>query len=204
MKKTETMARQFPMTTTVAMVTALPLFIGLIAGCGTRFGSHNQPVTWRDASFGGDQRGVAMASPRGSFAAGTSATSSVNAIQSPHDHQQVAPASHTVEEVVPRRVELADAKTFDRQVLDSDIPVMVDFYADWCGPCRALGPVLDELAQETPNAKIVKVNVDDSPELAGQYGVSSIPNLLVFKQGRVVDQQVGLASKQQLKSLLVD
>jgi thioredoxin 1 len=97
-----------------------------------------------------------------------------------------------------------DEKTFRREVLQSEVPVLVDFYADWCGPCRALGPVLDELAQETPNAKIVKVNVDDSPELAGQYGVSSIPNLLVFKQGRVVDQQVGLASKQQLKSLLVD
>ena len=98
----------------------------------------------------------------------------------------------------------ADEKTFRQEVLDSKVPVLVDFYADWCGPCRMLAPVLDELAQETPNAKIVKVNVDDSPQLAGQYGVSSIPNLLVFKNGRVVDQQVGLANKQQLKSLLVE
>ena len=98
----------------------------------------------------------------------------------------------------------ADEQTFRKEVLDSKVPVLVDFYADWCGPCRVLGPVLEELAQETPNAKIVKVNVDDSPQLAGQYGVSSIPNLLVFKNGRIVNQQVGLASKKQLKSLLVE
>jgi thioredoxin 1 len=98
----------------------------------------------------------------------------------------------------------ADGKTFRQEVLKSEVPVLVDFYADWCGPCRALGPVLEELAQETLDAKIVKVNVDDSPQLAGQYGVSSIPHLLVFKDGRIVDQQVGLANKQQLKALLVD
>jgi thioredoxin 1 len=106
--------------------------------------------------------------------------------------------------VIQNAVVHADEKTFRKVVLNSEVPVLVDFYADWCGPCRALGPVLEELAQETPNAKIVKVNVDDSPQLAGQYGVSSIPNLLVFKDGRIVDQQVGLASKQQLKALLVE
>jgi thioredoxin 1 len=98
----------------------------------------------------------------------------------------------------------ADEKTFRKEVLNSEVPVLVDFYADWCGPCRLLGPVLEELAQETPDAKIVKVNVDESPQLAEKYGVRSIPNLLVFKDGQVVDQQVGVASKQQLKSLLAE
>lgn len=100
------------------------------------------------------------------------------------------------------RVQHADAGDFDRQVLRSEVPVLVDFYADWCGPCRALAPVLDELARETPNAKIVKVNVDDNPELALQYRVDSIPRLIVFKDGRPVAQHSGLASKGYLKSLL--
>jgi thioredoxin 1 len=98
----------------------------------------------------------------------------------------------------------ADEETFRAEVLESKVPVLVDFYADWCNPCRVLGPVLDELAEETPNAKIVKVNVDDSPQLARQYGVGSIPHLLVFNRGQIVDQQVGLASKERLKSLLAD
>jgi thioredoxin 1 len=106
--------------------------------------------------------------------------------------------------VIQNAVIHASEKTFHNEVLSSKVPVLVDFYADWCGPCRALGPVLEELAQVTPNAKIVKVNVDDSPQLAAKYGVSSIPNLLVFKDGQIVDQQVGLASKKQLKALLIE
>jgi thioredoxin 1 len=96
----------------------------------------------------------------------------------------------------------ASEENFEEEVLRSEVPVLVDFYADWCGPCRALGPVLEELAEETPDAKIVKVNVDDSPQLAGQYRVSSIPNLIVFKDGKIVAQQAGLAGKKQLKALL--
>jgi thioredoxin 1 len=103
---------------------------------------------------------------------------------------------------VQNAVVYANDQTFHDQVLNSEVPVLVDFYADWCGPCRALSPVLEELAQESPNAQIVKVNVDESPQLAGQYGIRSIPALLVFNDGKITGQQVGLASKEQLKALL--
>jgi len=96
----------------------------------------------------------------------------------------------------------ADEATFQNEVLRSDVPVLVDFYADWCGPCQALAPVLEQLAGETPHAKIVKVDIDESPELAQSYRISSIPSLLVFQDGKVVDRQVGLASKKQLEDLL--
>ena len=102
----------------------------------------------------------------------------------------------------PCHVQHASEDTFDSIVLKSSVPVLVDFYADWCGPCRSLGPTLEELAGETPEAKIVKVNVDDSPNLAAEYGVDSIPSLKVFKNGAVTRQFVGLACKSQLKSML--
>jgi thioredoxin 1 len=91
---------------------------------------------------------------------------------------------------------------FVEQVLESKVPVLVDFYADWCGPCRLLSPVLDELAQETPEAKIVKVNIDQSPKIAAQYRVNSIPTLVLFEQGKPISQVVGLAPKQTLKKML--
>jgi thioredoxin 1 len=96
----------------------------------------------------------------------------------------------------------ADETNFDELVLKSDVPVLVDFYADWCGPCRMIAPVLEELAQETSDAKIVKVNVDHAPELATRYGISSIPSLKVFGDGKVVDEHLGLANKAQLKAML--
>ncbi len=102
----------------------------------------------------------------------------------------------------PRRVEHVDETDFGDQVLESDVPVLVDFYADWCMPCRMLGPVLDELARETSGAKIVKVNVDESPRLAAQYGVTSIPFLVLFKDGRPVARHLGLAAKSALRTLL--
>ena len=101
-----------------------------------------------------------------------------------------------------RGVRHANEASFAREVLESDVPVLVDFYADWCGPCRALAPALEQLAQEETGAKVVKVNVDDSPSLAMRYRISSIPSLLVFKDGEVVAQHVGLASKSQLKNLI--
>ena len=100
------------------------------------------------------------------------------------------------------QVQHANEANFLDIVLKSDVPVLVDFYADWCGPCQRLAPVLEELAAETPGARIVKVNVDQSPSLATEYGVNSIPSLKVFKNGAVTDQLVGLASKSQLQSLL--
>jgi len=96
----------------------------------------------------------------------------------------------------------ASEGTFRDLVLRSDVPVLVDFYADWCGPCQRLTPLLEELAAEDAGVRIVKVNVDHSPRLAAEYGVESIPNLKLFKQGAVVKQLVGLASKAQLRALL--
>ena len=101
-----------------------------------------------------------------------------------------------------RQVEHADEATFDATVLQSDVPVLVDFYADWCGPCKMIAPVLEEIARETPNAKVVKVNVDHNRTLATRYGVSSIPSLRVFKNGEVIAEHVGLAEKTQLKAML--
>ena len=92
--------------------------------------------------------------------------------------------------------------SFDDQVLKSDVPVLVDFYAEWCGPCHVQAPILDELAREIETAKIVKVDVDENQQLATRYEISSIPTLLVFKNGQVVARHQGVASKEQLMTLL--
>lgn len=88
---------------------------------------------------------------------------------------------------------------FQKEVLDSDIPVLVDFYADWCGPCKMMSPVLDQLSNELEGqVKIGKINVDDEPELASQYKVMSIPNFVLIKKGQVVDQVIGAVPKDQM------
>lgn len=99
-------------------------------------------------------------------------------------------------------IEHVNADSFKATVLDSDIPVLVDFYADWCGPCRALAPVLEQVAQESTGVRIVKLNVDQAPNLAAQYRVSAIPTLILFHQGKPVQRITGLASKEELKQLL--
>lgn len=92
---------------------------------------------------------------------------------------------------------------FNDKVLSSDVPVLVDFWAEWCGPCKAIGPSVEQLATEyAGRAKVVKVDVDREGELATRYGVMSIPALLVFKGGKVVDQMVGAAPKSQIAALI--
>ena len=95
-----------------------------------------------------------------------------------------------------------DRNNFQSEVLDSDRPVLLDFWAPWCTPCRMVGPILDEIAGERSDIKVAKVNVDEQPELVGQFGVMSIPTLVVMKEGRIVQQAMGARPKAQILSML--
>jgi thioredoxin 1 len=98
---------------------------------------------------------------------------------------------------------LTDAN-FDQEVLKSNVPVFVDFWAPWCGPCQMMGPVVEELSQEygSDKVKIAKLNVDDNPVVAGKYQVLSIPTFLLFKGGKVVDKVIGGVAKEKLKAMI--
>ena len=91
---------------------------------------------------------------------------------------------------------------FRNEVLNSEMPVLLDFWAPWCGPCRMVSPIVDEIATERGDIKVGKVNVDEERELAGQFGVMSIPTLVVIKGGRVVNQMVGARPKSQILAML--
>ena len=91
---------------------------------------------------------------------------------------------------------------FGREVLNSDKPVLMDFWAPWCGPCRMVAPLVEEIARERSDIKVVKINVDEEQELAMQFGVMSIPTLVVMKNGKVINQAVGARPKAQILAML--
>lgn len=109
-------------------------------------------------------------------------------------------------QIKERRITMAPIEiteqNFEQEVLKSDIPVLVDFWATWCGPCRMQAPIVDELAEEISSVKFAKLDVDANGRLAQQYGVMNIPTLLVFKNGEVAGSAVGLQSKESLLELL--
>ena len=91
---------------------------------------------------------------------------------------------------------------FQNEVLNSEMPVLLDFWAPWCGPCRMVSPIVDEIAAQRSDIKVGKINVDEQPELAAQFGVMSIPTLVVIKNGKVVNQAVGARPKAQILAML--
>lgn len=93
-------------------------------------------------------------------------------------------------------------ENFETEVLNAQGTVLVDFFADWCGPCKMLSPVIDEIAEEQTELKVCKVNVDDEPELASRYGVMSIPTLVVIRDGKEVNKSVGVVSKEEILALV--
>ena len=99
-------------------------------------------------------------------------------------------------------VSKVNSENFDALVLNNPKPVLVDFYADWCGPCKMLAPVVEQIAAESNAYEVFKLNVDDAPDIAGRYGVMSIPTLIVFKNGQAAGKTVGVQGKQVILNML--
>ena len=91
---------------------------------------------------------------------------------------------------------------FHEEVLNSDKPVLLDFFASWCGPCRMVAPILDEIAEEREDIKVCKVDIDEQPELASRYRIMSVPTLMVLKDGKIVEQSLGAKPKHQILAML--
>ena len=93
-------------------------------------------------------------------------------------------------------------ENFENEVVKSDIPVLVDFWAEWCGPCRMIAPIVHEIAEQRSDIKVCKVNVDNNPQLCNQFGIDSIPTLLLFKNGEVTAKSIGYSNKAVLESFI--
>ena len=91
---------------------------------------------------------------------------------------------------------------FHKEVLSSEKPVLLDFFASWCGPCRMVGPILDEIAEEREDIKVCKVDIDEQPELASRFRIMSVPTLMVLKDGNIVDQSIGAKPKHQILAMV--
>ena len=99
-------------------------------------------------------------------------------------------------------VKTVDINSFETEVINAGVPVLADFYADWCGPCRMLRPALDAIAAERTDVKVVAVNIDENPDLADEFDISSIPCVILFKNGAEADRSIGLKPKEMIEEML--